>query len=113
MLSLFACICVSLGIFGQNNTSKRDDCFSEANFELVYAYIDAQMKKANLIAYQYKGYAITLKDAETITFDKQGVISKVKKDKGIFALPIYKPNNKKAVKNTNSIFCELVAIASK
>lgn len=96
------------------DTNKTENCFSKTNFDIVYKYIGSQIKKSTVAFHNYDSYEVYLKDNAQISFKSNGyTLSRIIKDKGIFALPKRKKDNENILKKTNQLFCELVVLAGK
>ncbi len=117
--TLFTCLmAAALFIFSCGNSVKEDNattetCFSVTNFDIVYQYIDVQIKKNNTSFYKYENYQIYLNDTTEISFKKDGyTLSKVIKGKGVVPLAKRKQDNNNVLKKTNGIFCEILLSAA-
>lgn len=94
--------------------SATETCFSPANFEHVYKYVDIQIKKNNANFYTYGNYDLYLSNEMEISFKKNKyTLSKVIREKGIFSLVKSKRDHDKALKEANHVFCELLLTAHK
>lgn len=122
MMKTLAIILFTMTAFGQtsiNNvkildTVKTESCFSKANFDSVYKYINVQIKKSNTTFSKYDNYELYLNDTTEISFKKDGyTLSKVIKEKGVFSLAKRKKDNEKILKETNEIFCKILLLIDK
>ena len=91
------------------DTNKTDPSFLITNFDLIYKYIDSQIKKSNLTFYKYANYDLYLTNAMTISVKQKGyTLSYITKDKGLFVLSKRKKDNDRMIIKTNQIYSELL-----
>lgn len=84
------------------------------NFDNVYNYIENQIKKNDMSFYPYHNYELHLIDNSEIIVKKEGyTLSKITKEKGIFALPKREKDSVEMIKKTNQLFLEILVLAGK
>ena len=84
-------------------------CYSEANFETVYKFVDDQIKKGEEDFYSFQAHQLFLIDGEMIAIkQKNWTQSIIHREKGIYSLAKEFKANHKYVKKAHEIFCELV-----
>ncbi|WP_445455161.1 hypothetical protein [Flavobacterium sp. HNIBRBA15423] len=98
-----------------------DTCFSRINFDIVYNYIEEQIKTNNTKYYIYDNskkyksayYELYLKDTTTIYIknNESRPLAVISKEKGIHSLVIW--GNKRMVNKSHQMFCDVLSEAIK
>lgn len=96
-----------------------DTCFSKINFDIVYKYIEEQIKTNNTKFYIYNNskkyksiyYEFYLKDTTNIYIkdNKSTTLAVISKEKGIYSLVIW--GNKRMVDKCHQMFCDVLSKA--
>jgi len=96
------------------NTEKAESCFSKVNFDIVYKYLDDQIKKGNKTFYEYDSLKLFLTDTTEISFKKDFyTLAKINQTTGVVSLAKAKRDNDIVLKETDHIFCEILLLAKK
>lgn len=92
--------------------SDSGNCFSPANFDLVYYFV-AQAARAAPEGYiQYKEYEIHAGEPPSLSFKDNGyTLARIDKNRAVFSLAKRQKDGEQIVKKVNKIFCELLAAA--
>lgn len=90
-----------------------ESCFTQNNFDIVHKFIENQNSKTNAKFFKYGDTKVYLNCDTLITLVKGNSFSKIYRERGIYSLSIYKPNNIKMKEEANSLFCDLVVRANK
>lgn len=89
-------------------------CYSEANFETVYKFVEDQIKKSEEDFYSFKSCQLFLMDGEVIAIrQKNWTQSMIHTERGIYSLAKELNANQRHVKKAHEIFCELVVLQEK
>lgn len=95
--------------------NKTASCFSEENFDIVYQYLEDQMKKEEVKKYPFDTYVLNIAD------NGQGLEIRMKRDdyslaiiskeRGIYSLAKRLKDNNRLVHKANEIFCKILSLA--
>ena len=93
-------------------TDIKTSCFSEANFEIVYAYVEKHVEESKQGPYSFDDIELNLVDGCRIYLKKNNyTIAIFDKEKGIYSMAKVLEDNKRLVKKANEIFCDLLSEA--
>ncbi|WMJ71646.1 hypothetical protein RCC89_00445 [Cytophagaceae bacterium ABcell3] len=93
--------------------NKTASCFSEANFEMVYLYLEEQKMIGHENGYTFGGYTLCLSEEQGQIFIKKDAYSLVviSKEGGVAPLAKRMTDNKRLEAKANEIFCQLLSLA--
>lgn len=120
ILSVLLIIITSSVKYDQPTTMNKEvSCFSETNFDIVYRYLQEQIRKADKNYYVHGNRALYVLNSpetygkEIILTDKgyTYTLAAINKEKGIFALAKMLEDNKRLVQEANQIFCEILQLS--
>ncbi len=88
-------------------------CFSPANFDIVYSFVEQAARAAATAYIQYKEYEIYIGEPASLSFKDNGyTLARIDKNRAVFSLAKRQKDAEQTVKKVNQIFCELLAAAS-
>ncbi|GAA0890675.1 hypothetical protein GCM10009122_03540 [Fulvivirga kasyanovii] len=86
-----------------------NDCFSGANFDLVYDHIRKSISQGNLGFYTHETYQLHPGCSAEIAVKQDGyTLTVISRGKGIYSLAKVLSDNNKLVSTANRIFCEVL-----
>lgn len=118
-VSLALSLILLLGLASCNDknakySEKAESCFSKVNFDIVYKYLDDQIKKGNKTFYEYDSLKLILTDTTEISFKKDFyTLAKINQTQGIVSLAKAKRDNDIVLNETEHMFCEILLLAKK
>ena len=90
----------------------KTSCFSEANFEIVYAYVEKQVRQSDSGHYQMGDMELHLRGDNQIFLKKNNyTLAIIDRETGIYSLAKVLDDNNRLVKKANEIFCDLLSEA--
>lgn len=113
VLGIFMVGCGLMAKEADKNTAVQSmSCYSDDNFDYVYAYVEKDMGNKSLPYFEFDGYELYTESGEVISIKKEGwTLSKVIRGKGVVALPKNEPHNSEVAHTMNAVFCNLVILA--
>ena len=86
-----------------------NDCFSAANFDLVYDHIRESISQGNLGFYTHQTYQLHPGCSAEIAVKQDGyTLAIISRGKGVYSLAKVLSDNHKLVSTANRIFCEVL-----
>jgi hypothetical protein len=114
MMKTISLLFIIMTLFGnrssiaQKEPKKETNCFSKENFELVYQYINNQIKSNNINLYTIDEYKVSLEEnPKRIRLKRNEYTVALIYEKGIYSLNKSKKGNERGVIEANQVFCKL------
>lgn len=86
-------------------------CFSEANFESVYKFLEDQIKIGNKEFFSFDDNKLYVEDGMQIVIKEENyTLAIIHKEHGISSLSKVLSDNQNLVKKAHQIFCKLLAL---
>ena len=89
-----------------------NDCFSSANFDLVYHHIRKSIAKEKSAFYTCEKYQLHLGCAAEITIKQDGyTLAIISRETGIYSLAKVLSDNNRLVDVANELFCKVLGVS--
>lgn len=87
-------------------------CFSPANFDVVYNFVEQAARAASAEYIQCKEYEIHIGEPASLSVKENGyTLARIDKNRAVFSLAKKQKDGAQIIKKVNQIFCELLAAA--
>jgi hypothetical protein len=116
-LLMVSMMCFSGAIAGGSNEPAGGNpdsgtCLSYNNFNLVYTYVDKHIKSGHADFYACEGFKLYVTEEQHIRVKRNGLTVAIITPKGLMSLPSTYPENEKAARETNDMFCKLLFLSA-